>query len=63
MNQYRIKQIIGKICVGIVFLVILIVISGYILATGLSIIKTLGIVLGIALFIFICSLAVNWGDL
>jgi len=63
MNQYRIKQIIGKICIGIVFLVILILISGFILETGCSIMQTIGIVLGIALFILICSLAVNWGDL
>ena len=63
MNQYRIKQIIGKICIGIVFLVILILIAGFILEAGCSIIQTLGIVFGIALFIFICSLAVNWGDL
>lgn len=63
MNQYRIKQIIGKICIGIVFSIILTVIAGFILATECSIIQTLGIVLGIALFILICNLAVNWGDL
>ena len=63
MNQYNIKRVIGKICIGIVFLVILILISGFILEAGCSIIQTLGIVFGIALFILACSLAVNWGDL
>ena len=63
MNQYNIKRIIGKICIGIVLLVILILIAGFLLEAGCSIIQTLGIVFGIALFILICSLAVNWGDL
>ena len=63
MNQYRIKQIIGKICIGIVLLVILILISGFILEAGCSIIQAWGILLGIALFILICSLAVKWGNL
>lgn len=63
MNQYIIKRIIGKICIGIVLLVILTVIAGFVLMAGYSIIQTLGIVFSIALFILICSLAVNWGDL
>lgn len=66
MNQskiYDIKRIIGKICIGIVFLVILILISGFILEAGYSIIQTLVFVVGVGLFIIICCLAVNWGDL
>ena len=63
MKQAKIKRIIGKICISILIVLITGLISGFVLEAGLSIIQTLGILLGIVLLILITWTAVYWGGL
>ena len=63
MKQAKIKRIIGKICISILIVLITGLISGFVLEAGLSIIQTLGILLGIVLLILITRTAVYWGGL
>jgi len=63
MNQYKIKQIIGKISNIILAIIFVSVLVIFFLTIGCSIVQMLCIILGIVLVIFLMWASVNWGNL